>query len=138
MPKYPDDGNRAPFDLVEKNAGDDFDRELLSWALHKVMNAEVCELTRAGKGEHAPERETARNGYRPRDRETRIGTIPPTSPSCARRAAFPAFSNRAGSRRGPSRRPSGRPASTGSPRSEDRPVRAMGASGVSKSRAGRL
>ena len=54
MSNHPND-DRALLDLVEKRAGEDFASDLLSWALHKVMDAEVGELNGASKGEHAPE-----------------------------------------------------------------------------------
>ena len=54
MSNHPNHDDRALLNLVEQHAGDDFVRELLSWALHRVMEAEVGELTGAGKGEHAP------------------------------------------------------------------------------------
>ena len=55
--------DRALLDLVERHAGDDYVRQLLSWALHKVKDAEVGEITGVPKGRRAPEeRENARNG----------------------------------------------------------------------------
>ena len=63
--------------LVEQHAGEDFVRELLIWAAHQIMEAEVGEITGTGKGERAPEeRETWRNGYHRRDWDTRVGTVP--------------------------------------------------------------
>ena len=58
MTNHPND-ERALLDLVEKHAGDDFVRQHLSWALHKVMEAEVGKLTGA-------ERASMRRSARPR------------------------------------------------------------------------
>ena len=52
--------------LVKLQASENFLRALLAWALYHVMEA----------GTALEERETMRNGYRRRDRETRVGTIP--------------------------------------------------------------
>ena len=41
MNNHPNSHERALLDFVEQHAGDDFDREFLSRALHKVMEAEV-------------------------------------------------------------------------------------------------
>ena len=76
MTKHPNLDDRALLDLVEQHAGEDFLRELLSWALRHVMEAEVGEITGAGKGERSPEeRANLRIGYRRRDWDTRVGTI---------------------------------------------------------------
>ena len=51
MSNHPNRDDQALLDLVEQHAGDDFVRQFLSWALHKVMEAEVGEIAGAGKGE---------------------------------------------------------------------------------------
>ena len=64
LPKH----DRTLLNLVDRHASEDFVRELLSWALHKVMEAEFGEITSAGNGQRAPEeRETIRNGHGRRD-----------------------------------------------------------------------
>ena len=138
MTNHPND-DMTLLDLVEKHAGDDFVRQLLSWALHKVMDAEVGELTGAGKGEHAPERETSRNGYRPRDWDTRVGTIPLNIPKLREGSYLPSFLEpRRISERAFAATIQEAYVNGVSTRSVDRLVRAMGASGVSKSQVSRL
>ena len=76
MSNHPNHDDRALFDLVEQHSGDDLVRELLPCALHRVMEAEVGEITGTGKGERMlEERENVRNGYRRREWDTRVGTI---------------------------------------------------------------
>ena len=66
MTKHSNLDDRALLDLVEQHGGEDFLRELLSWALHQVMEAEVGEIAGAGKGERSPEeRANLRNGLPP-------------------------------------------------------------------------
>ncbi len=50
-------------------------RELLQTMVESVMGAEVSARCNAGYGERTSERENARNGYRERDWDTRLGTI---------------------------------------------------------------
>ena len=99
MTKHPNPDDRALLDLVEQHGGEDFFRELLSWALHQVMEAEVGEIAEAGKGERSPgERANLRNGYRRRDWDTRVGTIPLNIPKLRVGSYHPSFleSHRAG------------------------------------------
>lgn len=64
-------------------------RELLQRMVESVMGAEVSARCNASYGERTSERENARNGYRERDWDTRLGTIArSTSPSFARAATF--------------------------------------------------
>ncbi|TML96722.1 MAG: IS256 family transposase [Actinobacteria bacterium] len=59
-------------------------RESVAWLVAELIEAEVTEQIGAAHGERAPERRTTqRNGYRPREWDTRVGTIWP-SPSCVR------------------------------------------------------
>ena len=51
MSNYPNHDDRALLDLVEQHVGDDFVREFQSRALHRVMEAEVGEITCTGKGD---------------------------------------------------------------------------------------
>ena len=126
--------------LVERHAGDDFIRQLLSWALHKVMEAEVGEITGVPKGRRATEeRENARNGYRRRDWKTRVGTIPLNIPKLREGSYMPSFIE-------PRRTSEKAFAATVQEayvngvftRSVDKIVQAMGANGVSKSQVSRL
>ena len=55
-------------ELVEKQAGGEFVREMLAFAVERIMEAEVEARTGAAKGARAPMREVQRNRYRDRDR----------------------------------------------------------------------
>ena len=58
----------------------------------QVMEAEVGEIAGAGKGEISPEGRGAwRNGYRRRDWDTRVGTIPLNIPKLREGTYFPSF-----------------------------------------------
>src|SRR5438094_568353 len=51
-------------------------RESVAWLVAELIEAEVTEQIGAAHGERAPERRTTqRNGYRPRQWDTRVGTI---------------------------------------------------------------
>jgi putative transposase len=50
-------------------------RGLLQGAAETLMHAEADALWGAGHGERSPERVNSRNGYRPRDWDTRAGTV---------------------------------------------------------------
>ena len=54
--------------------GLDFPRESLSWVVQQLMEAEVCELIGAERGERSRER-SHRNGYRPRAWRTWAGEL---------------------------------------------------------------
>jgi transposase-like protein len=72
--------------------GLDFLRESLTWVCQQLMEAEVCELVGAARGERAPgERLTHRNGYRPRAWSTRAGEIELAIPKIRRGSYFPSF-----------------------------------------------
>ena len=140
MTKHPNIDDRALLDLVKRHAGEDFLRELLSWALHQVMEAEVGEITGAGKGERSPEeRANLRNGYRRRDWDTRVGTIPLNIPKLREGSYMPSFMEpRRTSERAFAATIQEAYVNGVSTRSVDRLVQAMGASGVSKSQVSRL
>jgi putative transposase len=72
--------------------GRDFLRELLSWVVQQLMEAEVSELVGAARGERAPEeRLTQRNGYRARPWATRAGELELAIPKLRRGSYFPSF-----------------------------------------------
>jgi transposase-like protein len=72
--------------------GLDFLRESLTWVCQQLMEAEVCELVGAERGERAPEeRLTHRNGYRTRPWHTRAGELELAIPKLRRGSYFPSF-----------------------------------------------
>ena len=56
-------------------ASPDLLRSLLSTFIAERMSAEADAVCGAGYGERSPQRSNRRNGYRPRDFDTRAGTI---------------------------------------------------------------
>jgi len=64
-------------------------RELLQTMVEGVMGAEVIARCNAGYGERTSERENARNGYRERDWDTRLGTIGLNIPKLRQGSYFP-------------------------------------------------
>ena len=64
-------------------------RELIQDAAQRLMDIEVAAVCGAGHGERSPERETRRNGYRPRQWDTRAGTIGLNIPKLRRGSYFP-------------------------------------------------
>jgi putative transposase len=64
--------------LADKLLGDehaDVLRESVAWMAQQLMDAEVTAKIGAELGERTPERVTQRNGYRPREWSTRVGSI---------------------------------------------------------------
>ena len=81
-------------DIMRKHAEDadvDFLRETLQVVLHAVMDADVSQQIRADLHEHAADRTTYRNGYRPRRWDTRTGTIDLRIPKLREGSYLPAF-----------------------------------------------
>jgi putative transposase len=74
-----------------ERAAPDLLRELLQAMVVKLMGAEVDALCGAGYGERSPERVNARNGYRPRPWDTRLGTIDLALPKLRPGTYFPAW-----------------------------------------------
>jgi putative transposase len=65
-------------------------RESVRLVVQELMNAEVSELIGAGHGERNPEgRMTQRNGYRPRQWDTRVGVIDLQIPKLRQGSYFP-------------------------------------------------
>jgi putative transposase len=62
-------------ELIEKQADTDLVREMLAFAVDRIMELEVELRTGATKGARSPMREVQRNGYRERDWDTRAGRI---------------------------------------------------------------
>src|ERR1700760_325545 len=130
----------ALIELVEKGADTDLVREMLAFAAERMMEAEVEGLTGAAHGARDPAgRQVQRNGYRERSWDTRAGHVDLEIPRLRKGSYFPSFLEP---------RRTAEKALTAviqeayvhgvSTRSVDDLVKAMGASGVSKSQVSRL
>lgn len=76
--------------LIDEHA--DFLREAVAMVARELMEAEIAGEIGAGRGERSPERQTHRNGYRPRVWETRVGEIELAVPrKRSGEAYFPSF-----------------------------------------------
>jgi putative transposase len=64
-------------------------RESVRLVVQQLMELEVSELIGAAHGERTPDRATHRNGYRPRQWDTRAGTIELEIPKLRRGSYFP-------------------------------------------------
>jgi putative transposase len=133
------DDRMALLELIEKRADADLVREMLSFAAERLMEAEVQARTGAAHGERDPARLVQRNGYRARAWDTRAGRIELEIPRLRRGSYFPSFLEP---------RRTAEKALTAviqeayiqgvSTRAVDDLVKALGASGVSKSEVSRL
>jgi transposase-like protein len=133
------DDRMVLIELIEKSADIDLVREMLSFAAERLMDAEVEARTGAAHGVRDPARQVQRNGYRERVWDTRAGRIELEIPRLRRGSYFPSFLE--------PRRTAERALTAViqeayvhgiSTRSVDDLVRAMGASGASKSQVSRL
>lgn len=133
------DDKMALIELIEKGSDHDLVREMLAFAAERMMEAEVQALTGVAHGARDPGRLVQRNGYRERGWDTRAGRIDLEIPRLRKGSYFPAFLEP---------RRTAEKALTAviqeayvqgvSTRSVDDLVKAMGASGVSKSQVSRL
>jgi putative transposase len=133
------DDRMALLELIEKRADADLVREMLGFAAGRLMEAEVQARTGAAHGERDPARLVQRNGYRARAWDTRAGRIELEIPRLRRGSYFPSFLEP---------RRTAEKALTAviqeayiqgvSTRAVDDLVKALGASGVSKSEVSRL
>jgi len=133
------DDRMALIAMIEKSADTDLVRDMLAFAADRLMDAEVEARTCAAHGMRAPARQVQRNGYRERTWDTRAGRIDLEIPRLRRGSYFPSFLEP---------RRTAEKALTAviqeayvhgvSTRSVDDLIKAMGASGVSKSQVSRL
>lgn len=126
-------------DLIGKSGDADFLRDLMTFAVDRLMELEIEARTGAPRGVRTPARMNHRNGYRDRTWDTRLGTVDLKIPKLRRGAYFPSFLE-------PRRTAEKALAAViqeayvhgVSTRSVDDLVKAMGASGVSRSEVSRL
>src|ERR1700750_220425 len=133
------DERMALIELIEQGADRDLVREMLSFAAGRLMDAEVQARAGAAHGVRDLARQVQRNGYRERVWDTRAGRIELEIPRLRKGSSFPSFLEP---------RRTAEKALTAviqeayvhgvSTRSVDDLVKAMGASGVSKSQVSRL
>jgi len=71
--------------------GSDLLREMVRSFAERLMAAEVDVLCNAGYGEVTPERANRRNGYRPRQLDTRVGSIDVSIPKLREGSYFPGW-----------------------------------------------
>ena len=126
-------------DLIEKSTDGDWLREMISFAVQRLMDHEVEGLCGAGFGERSDDRTNHRNGYRDRRWETRAGAVDLKIPKLRKGAYLPAILE--------PRRAAEKAlvaviqeayVQGVSTRAVDDLVKAMGMSGISKSQVSRL
>ncbi len=133
------DNRMALLELIEKRADADLVREMLAFAAERLMDLEVEAKTGVPAGARSPERLNHRNGYRERAWDTRAGRIDLAIPKRRKGSSLPSFLEP---------RRTAEKALTAviqeayihgvSTRAVDDLVKAMGASGISKSQVSRL
>src|SRR4051794_34450795 len=133
------DDRMALLALIEKSADADLVRAMLAFAAERLMDLEVKAKTGVPAGVRSPERFNHRNAYRERAWDTRAGRIDLAIPNLRKGSYLPSFLKR--------RRTAEKALSAViqeayvhgiSTRAVDELVKAMGASGVSKSQVSRL
>ena len=77
--------------FVEKTPDADLLREMIGFAVDRLMELEVGAATGAGYGEKNPLRQAQRNGYRDRNCQTRAGTVELRIPKLRKGSYFPSF-----------------------------------------------
>jgi putative transposase len=133
------DDRMALVELIEQGADSDLVREMLAFAAERMMGLEIEARTGAASGSHSVARFNHRNGYREHGWDTRAGRIDLAIPKLRKGGYFPSFLQ-------PRRTAEKALAAViqeayvhgVSTRSVDDLVKAMGASGVSKSQGSRL
>src|SRR5215203_4934153 len=133
------DEKMALLDLIEKSADADLVRDMLGFAAERLMEAEVGARTGAAHGVRDPARQVQRNGYRERAWETRVGRIDLAIPKLRKGSYFPSFLEpRRTAEKAPTAVIQEAYVHGVSTRAVDDLVKAMGASGISKSQVSRL
>jgi transposase-like protein len=79
------------FEQTMLSASPDVLREMIRAFAQKMMDAEVEVACGAGYGEVSPARVNSRNGYRPREWDTRAGTVELAIPKLRQGSYFPSF-----------------------------------------------
>jgi putative transposase len=79
------------FEQTLTAASPDLLREMIRAFAQKMMDAEVEVACGAGYGEVSPDRVNSRNGYRPREWDTRAGTVELAIPKLRHGSYFPSF-----------------------------------------------
>jgi putative transposase len=77
-------------DVLVREHGD-LVRAAVEAVCRELMDVEVTQLIGAEHGERTPDRATHRNGYRPREWQTRAGTVELQIPKLRRGSYFPSF-----------------------------------------------
>jgi hypothetical protein len=80
---------RSERKYLETDAGADLLREMVKAFAETLMSAEASAMCGAAYGERSPERVNARNGYRTRRFDTRVGSIELAIPKLRRGSYFP-------------------------------------------------
>jgi transposase-like protein len=85
------DDTMAFLHQLRERGGEDLLKDLAEAVLQKLMDFDVDNLIGAGRYERSDGRTTQRNGYRPRELETRLGTLELKIPKLRKGSYFPGF-----------------------------------------------
>lgn len=85
------DDRMALIEQIQKSTDGDFLRSVAEHTLHRLMDFEVEALIGAARHERSDMRTTYRNGSRPRQLDTRLGTLDLKIPKLRQGSYFPAF-----------------------------------------------
>ncbi|MCI4681659.1 IS256 family transposase [Rhodoblastus acidophilus] len=85
------DDTMAFLHQLRERGGEDLLKDLAEAVLQKLMDFDVDNLIGAGRYERSDVRTTQRNGYRPRELDTRLGTLELKIPKLRKGSYFPGF-----------------------------------------------
>ena len=85
------DDTMAFLHQLRERGGEDLLKDLAEAVLQKLMDFDVDNLIGAGRYERSDGRTTQRNGYRPRELDTRLGTLELKIPKLRKGSYFPGF-----------------------------------------------